>query len=139
MIATYPFPHDLPFPGHFEDNIVQQPFVRDLGIDQVLMGKNEGVAAVHERVHARNIIPYRVPLPLVVMVLTGHPLGFFIRVLDEFPLIEFPHDLPAEVHLDEIDLVLPRKGIGTLCALLRCRKQKVHSRNNNQRCHPTRF
>ena len=58
----------------------------DLGILQVLVGEDHRVAPVHQGLHARHIVAHRVALSLVVMVLPGHPLGFFARVLDVFVL-----------------------------------------------------
>jgi len=70
MIATDPFPHHLPVPRHFEDHIVQQPFVRDPGIEQVLMERMK-VWPRSQEGPCRNIIPYGFP-PAGIMVLPGH-------------------------------------------------------------------
>ena len=43
---------------------------------------------------------------LEVVMLAGHPLRLFARILDEFSLIEFPHHVAVPVHLNEVDLIL---------------------------------
>ena len=106
MLVAVPFPHDVAVPVHFEDHVVKQLLVGNFGVAGVAVGKDEGVAGIGLRLHARGVIAHGVALALEIVVIAGHPLRLLARVLDVFIAVELPDDVAVPVHLNEVKAVL---------------------------------
>jgi hypothetical protein len=70
------------------------------------MTKDRGVTAVHQRVHVRHVVSYRVALSLIITMDPGHPSRLLPRVLYEFKVIEFPDYVSIPTDLDNINIIL---------------------------------
>ena len=74
------------------------------------MAEDHGVTSLHKWIHVRDIVAHGIPFPLVIVMLPGHPLGFFTRILYEFVLVKSPNDATVPVDLDKIHIVLHAVG-----------------------------
>ena len=106
MIGGLPFPDDFPFPVHFVDDVVEQGLVGNVFAVHVTMAEHQGVAGHGLGFMTGSIVTGGAAFTLEVVMLTGHPLGLFTRIFNEFRLIEFPDNVAVPVHLNEVDLVL---------------------------------
>ena len=106
MIGGLPFPDDFAVPVHFVHDVVEQRLVGDVFAVNVAVAEHEGVAGHGLGFVTGSIVTGGAAFTLEVVMLTGHPLGLFTRILNEFGLVEFPHHVAVPVHLDEVDLVL---------------------------------
>ena len=106
MIRYLPFPHDVAVPVHFEDHVVEELLVGNLGIAGVAVREHKRIAGVGLGLHAGRVVAGGAAFALEIMMIAGHPAAGDTGIVDEFVPIELPDDIAVPVHLNDIKPVL---------------------------------
>ncbi len=90
MLTSTPLkPGGSPIPINFIDDVVLQRSSADAGVDDGVMGKDQGLA-MGKKVLTRSVVADRVSLALEIMVLAGSAV---------LPVVKTPYDAPVPVIL----------------------------------------
>jgi len=118
VFAANPFPNDVALPIDFDDGVVDEGFFADGGVGHIFVAQDEGVDFGEARNQTGCIISHWISGALVIVMLAGHPPGFFlIGVFDAFVCVKFPNDVAVPINLDEVEFVLITVfGIAKPCA-----------------------
>ncbi len=107
VFIQFPFPDNMPLLINLNNCVINQHFICNSGIITIFVHENQCVPAVHLALHLRHIIAYRIPLPLIIMVLSKHPLILHVWIsLDKLILIKLPNNISIPVHLYQIYFIL---------------------------------
>ena len=100
MLVAVPFPYDVAVPVHFEDHVVEELLVGNLGIAGVAVREDEGVAGVGLGLHAGRVVAGGAAFALEIMMIAGHPATGDTGIVDEFVPIKLPDDVAVPINLD---------------------------------------
>ena len=106
MVAAAPLPDHVALPVDFNNRVIQQQLVGDIGIHQVGVGEDQRISPLHLRLQARRVVAYRVAGALVIVMRAGHPARFVAGIADLLVAIELPGHVALPVHLDQIEHIL---------------------------------
>ena len=106
MVRAIPFPYNVAVPRYFVDNVVNQRFIADIGLNRVFVAEYKGVAGINLGLLAGRVIARRAAFALKIVVLACHPLALLAGVFDKFGTVELPHNLSVPVDLHKVKLVL---------------------------------
>ncbi|CQR22939.1 Uncharacterised protein [Yersinia enterocolitica] len=124
MVATAPFPDNIPLPIHFNNGVIEQQFVRYFRIVEIGMRQNECVTAIYLRFQTGGIVADRITTALIIMMCARHPLRITFRIVDFFVLIELPCHIAFPVDLHQIDHILHAEAWISLCGMPQNRRSR---------------